>query len=88
MPGNPENIFANFAKMGGLDGEDDFGGLFGGGSPLGGGARSFSGSTRFGGSRSNSARKPVPEATVVERPISFTLEEYATYRSIQPWQHR
>jgi len=49
--------------------------LFGGGSPLGGGARSFSGSTRFGGSRSNSARKPVPEATVVERPISFTLEE-------------
>ncbi|KAF8241716.1 DnaJ-domain-containing protein [Wilcoxina mikolae CBS 423.85] len=74
MPGNPENIFANFAKMNGLDGDDEFGGLFGGGSPLGGGARSFSGS-RFGGSRSNGARKPAPEATVVERPISFTLEE-------------
>jgi DnaJ family protein B protein 4 len=74
MPGNPENIFANFAKMGGLDGEDDFGNPFGSGSPLGGGGRSFSGS-RFG--RTNGSRKPaaVPEATVVERPISFTLEE-------------
>lgn len=77
MPGNPENIFANFAKMGGLDGEDDFGNVFGSGSPLGGG-RSFGG-PRFGG-RTNGSRKPAaaPEATVVERPISFTLEELFT----------
>jgi DnaJ family protein B protein 4 len=75
MPGNPENIFANFAKMGGFDEEDDFAGIFGGGSPLGGhgGSRSFGGS-RFGGNvRTNGARKR--EATVIERPIAFTLEE-------------
>jgi DnaJ family protein B protein 4 len=85
MPGNPENIFANFAKMGGFEGEDDFAGIFGGGSPLGGGAR-FS---RFGGvprsaagagpGATNGARpsaaQPQREATVVEKPIAFTLEE-------------
>ena len=102
MPGNPDNIFADFAKMGGFDGED-FNKFFGG-SPLGGGSRSFNRSRSFGGaagggsrsfggnggagsrsfggtggagsSRSNGAMKPPAEATVIERPITFTLEEY------------
>lgn len=80
MPGNPENIFANFAKMGGFEGEEDFSGIFGGGSPLGGGARFGS---RFGGTRTSAgstngarqAQQPQREATVVEKPIAFTLEE-------------
>ncbi|KAI5803264.1 hypothetical protein EDC01DRAFT_504069 [Geopyxis carbonaria] len=74
MPGNPENIFANFAKMGGLDGEDDFGGFFGGSSPLGHGRSSSFGGSRFN-SRSNGNRKPTPEATVLEKQIFFSLEE-------------
>lgn len=93
MPGDPDNIFANFAKMGGFDGEEDFSRFFGG-SPLGGGggrsfggSRSFGGNNSFGGSnsfggtgssganRSNGVRKPPAEATVIERPITFSLEE-------------
>lgn len=79
MPGNPENIFETFAKAGGLGEDFDFFG--GGGSPLGGGRNSFGGQQqqqqRFG-ARANGARKPPPEATVVEKPIAFTLEELFT----------
>ena len=83
MPSNPENVFAHFAKMGGLDGDDGFG-FFGsnsGPSPLG--AREFSSGGAGGGAgdrqrfsnRTNGVRKPPPEATVVERSIPFALEE-------------
>ena len=93
MPSSPESIFSKFAKVGGLDGDDDFD-LFtsssgGGPSPLGargfasGGSSSGGGGGGGGGagdrqrfsSRTNGVRKPPPEATVVERPIQFTLEE-------------
>lgn len=74
MPGNPENIFETFAKAGGLG--DDFDFFGGGGSPLGGGSRNSFGGTRGYSTRPNGARKPQPEATIVEKPIAFTLEEY------------
>lgn len=93
MPSDPDNIFANFAKMGGFDGEEAFDHFFGA-SPLGsGGSRTFGASRSFGTSSSFGAsnafgagggsssrpngvpRKPPAEATVIERPIMFSLED-------------
>ncbi|TGZ81100.1 DnaJ-domain-containing protein [Ascodesmis nigricans] len=79
MPRNAEDIFSQFARSGGFDGESIPGleSLFGG-SPLGGGARASgfnnAGASRFG-ARANGARKPAAEATVVEKNIPFSLEE-------------
>jgi DnaJ family protein B protein 4 len=81
MPGNPENIFANFAKMEGFDDWDfdGFSARFTGGSPLGGsrGGHSHSGfpGQRFGSSREGNGRSKTPESTVLEKHIGFTLEE-------------
>lgn len=82
MPGNPENIFAHFAKMEGLndfDFGDGFGTGFASGSPLGGsrGGHSHGGfqGQRFGSSREGSGRSKTPESTVLEKHIGFTLEE-------------
>ncbi|KAL7272973.1 Molecular chaperone (DnaJ superfamily) [Rhizina undulata] len=77
MPGNPDNIFANFTKMGGMDGLDfdDF--PFGSSSPLGGGrpgsfpSRGYASASMNGGQ----TRSKTPESTVLEKHIGFTLEE-------------
>lgn len=81
MPRNAEDIFSQFARTGGFEGETGIPGLesiFGGSSPLGAGGRSSSfnngGASRFG-ARANGTRKPAAEATVLEKHILFTLEE-------------
>lgn len=81
---NPETIFEQFARNTGMDfggggmdfgggGDDDFGGHYSfSSSPLGGGGRgSFSGR---GGSMPN-GRPKSPEASILNKPIPFTLEE-------------
>lgn len=79
-PGNAEDIFAQFAKsggMGGLGGDDDlFASLFGGGGGGGGGRR---GAGRGGFGQGGPAPRPrTPEVTVIERPLPVTLEELFT----------
>jgi hypothetical protein len=71
---NADDIFSQFMRGGGVDGDDDFfggGGGFGmGGMPggMGGGGK---GRGRFAGGR----RAPEPEVTVVEKPLAVSLEE-------------
>jgi len=72
--GNPEDIFANFAKQGGSGlGEDDdiFNLLSGGfGGSAGGGSR------RSTGGRMRAQPPPrEPETTIVEKPLSVSLED-------------
>lgn len=75
---DPFDIFTSFAQSGGLGGEEGFENLFGGGSPLGGmGGRPGSfgrGGSSYGG-RANGGQKKAAEATVLEKPIAFSLEE-------------
>jgi DnaJ family protein B protein 4 len=84
---NPESIFSEFLRGGGAGGgmgggggggdEDDFGGFGGfgmGGMPGGMGgskSRKAPSGSRFEGGR----RAPVPEVTVVEKPLPVSLEE-------------
>jgi DnaJ family protein B protein 4 len=70
---NADDIWSQFMRSGGINGdEDDFfgggGGGFGmGGMPGGGGGKG----RRFAGGR----RAPEPEVTVVEKPLAVSLEE-------------
>jgi hypothetical protein len=77
---NADDIFSQFMRGGGIDGDDD-GGFFGGGGggfgmggmpggmPGGGGGKGRG--ARFPGGR----RAPEPEVTVVEKPLAVSLEE-------------
>jgi DnaJ family protein B protein 4 len=81
---NPDDIFMNFAKSGGVGGEGDdllesiLGGRFGGGGFGGGGGGPFRGG---GGQQSQfrssneTRRAPTPEVTTVERNLPLSLEE-------------
>jgi len=72
---NPDDIFTNFAKSGGVgqDGDDLLESFLGGGF---GGSGSFRGGgpNRFRSSN-GSRRAPTPEVTTVERPLPLSLEE-------------
>lgn len=74
--GDPNRIFEQFMRSSGGFGDDDdgFGASFSS-SPLGGGGggRQGSFSSRYGDKPNG--RSKTPEATVLEKPIAFTLEE-------------
>lgn len=84
---NPEDIFTEFMRSGGMGsgmgggmgggGDDDFG-FFGGstfGPGGGGGPRPSRARARSGFAEAPRNREPTPEITTVERPLSLTLEE-------------
>lgn len=71
---NADDIFSQFMRGSGVDGDDDFfgGGGFGmGGMPGGMGGGGKGRGARFAGGR----RAPEPEVTVVEKPLAVSLEE-------------
>jgi DnaJ family protein B protein 4 len=71
---NADDIFSQFMRGSGMDGDDDFfgGGGFGmGGMPGGMGGGGKGRGARFSGGR----RAPEPEVTVVEKPLAVSLEE-------------
>lgn len=82
-PSNPESIFAEFLRgqggMGGGHGGDDddffsaFGGGSGGFSPFGGRPSAGRGRSAMNGGMPK--RQQTPEVTVVEKPLSVTLED-------------
>ncbi|EHK26095.1 uncharacterized protein TRIVIDRAFT_215192 [Trichoderma virens Gv29-8] len=78
---NPEDLFAEFKRSGGMHtggpDDDDFGGFFGSSfGPGAGGPRSGRTRTRSGFAESQPRnREPTPEITTVERPLALTLEE-------------
>ena len=68
--GDPNDIFANFAKSGGGGEDDDIFNMFSGMGGMGGGGRRST-----GGSMRPQPRPRTPEVTVVEKPLPVTLEE-------------
>ncbi|KAJ4578472.1 Molecular chaperone (DnaJ super) [Exophiala dermatitidis] len=75
---DPNDIFSNFSRSGGLGGDDDdifniLGGAFGGGARGGGARRSAGG---FGQRQQQPQPRPqTPEVTVVERQLPVSLED-------------
>ncbi|RFU81611.1 psi1 [Trichoderma arundinaceum] len=83
---NPEDLFTEFMRNGGMHSagaggggggdDDDFGGFFGQSfGPGAGGPRSGRTRTRSGFAEQPRNREPTPEVTTVERPLPLTLEE-------------
>jgi DnaJ family protein B protein 4 len=68
--GDPNDIFANFAKSGGAGDDDDMFGVFSGLGGMGGGGRRSTGA----GNRPQ-PRPRTPEVTVVDKSLPVTLEE-------------
>ena len=77
--GNPEDIFAQFAKSSGgggggaFGGDDDLFDLLGGG--IGGGRSRRNGGRGFGGSPRGQPRPQTPEVSVVEKDLPVSLED-------------
>ncbi|EXJ78716.1 DnaJ like subfamily B member 4 [Capronia coronata CBS 617.96] len=75
---DPNDIFSNFSRSGGLGGDDDdifniLGGAFGGGGRGGGGPRRSGGG--FGQRPQPQPRPQTPEVSVVERQLPVSLED-------------
>ncbi|EXJ81181.1 DnaJ like subfamily B member 4 [Capronia epimyces CBS 606.96] len=73
---DPNDIFSNFSRSGGLGGEDDdifnlLGGAFGGGGRASGGSRRSTG----GFAQRPQPRPQTPEVSVVERQLPVSLED-------------
>jgi DnaJ family protein B protein 4 len=74
---NAEDIFAQFRRSNGFDGDDGFFGGGGGGDAFGGmgGMGGMGGGKGKGGRFAGGRRAPEPEATIVEKPLAVSLEE-------------
>lgn len=72
---NADDIFSQFMRGSGMDGDDDFFGGGGGGFGMGGMPGGMGGGKGRGGRFSGGRRAPEPEVTVVEKPLAVSLEE-------------